>query len=104
MNVQGLPTIRSYGDYASSNYGAHALEVTIGTLTVYFSYKTPVAFDTPQEGTVCRENSWGVTTGKHLNWIQPDKKARVKSSDFELQFKKVLTRYGLLAGTDYATV
>lgn len=25
--AQGLPTIRSYGDYASSNYGAHALEV-----------------------------------------------------------------------------
>ena len=95
MNVQGLPTIRSYGDYASSNYGAHALEVTIGTLTVYFSYKTPVAYHTPGTGTVCTENVWGVTTGKHLNWIQPNKKARLNNAEFERCFKSVLEKYGL---------
>lgn len=93
--MQGLPTIRSYGDYASSNYGAHSLEVTIGLLTVYFSYRTPVAFHTPADGTVCRVNSWGVTTGKHLNWIESDKSKRVPSEEFERRFGEVLARYGL---------
>jgi len=93
--MQGLPTIRSYGDYASSNYGAHSLEVTVGSLTVYFSYKTPVAFHTPQDGIVCRQNDWGPTTGKHLNQIQPDKKQRLDSVVFEQRFGSTLARYGL---------
>ena len=94
-NVQGLPTIRSYGDYASSNYGAHSLEVTLGVFTVYFSYQTPVAFETPQDGLVCRENDWSTTTGKHLNQIEPNKKKRVKSAEFEQRFGAALARYGL---------
>jgi hypothetical protein len=95
MTQQGLPTIRSYGDYASSNYGAHSLEVSVGNLTVYFSYKTPVAFHTPQDGTVCRVNDWAQTTGKHLNWIEPDKKKRIPSDEFEKRFAETLKRYGL---------
>jgi len=78
-----LPHIESYGNYASSNYGAHSLVVSIGTLRVYFSYKTPVAFGTPGR-TIIRENEWGPTTGKHLNQIDGgDKKNRVSGAEFE---------------------
>jgi len=96
MTLQGLPTIRSYGDYASSNYGAHALEVTVGSLTVYFSYTTPIAFRGPN-GLRCSENCWSTTTGKHLNWIEPNKKARLPRAKFEQEFKETLATLGLSA-------
>lgn len=78
-----MPRIRTYGDYKSDNYGAHSLQVTFGSLTVYFSYDTPVAFQTPGRRVV-RQNEWKTTTGKHLNWIDGgDKKGRVSGDQFE---------------------
>lgn len=78
-----LPKISSYGNYSSDNYGAHTLCVEVGPVTVWFSYKTPVAFQVDGRERVVRENSWGPTTGKHLNWIDDgDKNSRVSSADF----------------------
>ena len=57
--------------------------VYIGDLALYFSYETIVAFSTPDAGLVCRQNNWSTTTGKFLNEICPDKKARIKGKDFE---------------------
>ena len=31
-------------------------------------------------------NNWRTTTGKHLNWIQPDKKKRVTKEEFDRIF------------------
>ena len=84
-----LPRFRSYGNYSSDNYGAHSLEFTIGALSVYFSYETPVAFSVPG-GLVVRENDWGPTTGKHLNWIDRDKSKRISGADFEKALKAEL--------------
>ena len=82
-----LPRFRSYGNYSSDNYGAHSLEFTIGVLTVYFSYQTPVAFCVSPLGLLVRENEWGSTTGKHLNTIdgggKEAKKRRVPGPEFE---------------------
>jgi hypothetical protein len=78
-----MPEIRSYGNYASDNYGAHCLVVQIAGVTVWFSYQTPVAFqaDGPR---VVRENDWGPTTGKHLNWIDGGVRSnRVSGKEFE---------------------
>jgi len=84
-------SISSYGNYKSTNYGLNAQRITIGDkITVYFSYKTPVAFEHFGE-LVCRENDWGKTTGKHLNWIQPDKSKRVSGEIFEELLDKRLT-------------
>ena len=83
-----LPHIRSYGNYTTSNYGA-ASKVSIGRLTLYFSYETIVAFSIPG-GLICSENVWSVTTGKHLNWIEPDKGKRVKSQVFEKALHRIL--------------
>lgn len=78
-----LPTIATYGNYASSNYGAHCLRVTLPSLTIWFSYQTPVAFETGGKRVV-RSNDWGPTTGKHLNAIDGgNRKSRVSGEEFE---------------------
>jgi len=82
MNIE-LPSIRNYGEYKSDNYGAHTLMVTVGQFTVFFSYKTPVAF-TFKGRRIVSENIWTRTTGKHLNWIDgKSAKDRVPHEVFE---------------------
>lgn len=93
-----LPTIESYGNYSSSNYGAHALRVDVGDLTVWFSYKTPIAFRKLGADRVVRQNDWKQTTGKHLNAIDGgDKKARVSSEEFERLFSEAMNSTPTLA-------
>jgi hypothetical protein len=64
-----LPSISSYTPHFDSNYGAHTLRIDLGPLTVWFSFKTPVAFRAPGTPTIVRQNDWGATTGKHLKFI-----------------------------------
>jgi len=86
-----LPTISTYGNYSSSNYGAHALRVDVGELTVWFSYNTPVAFHKLGGSKVVRRNDWGPTTGKHLNAIDDGNKAdRVDSETFWRLFAEAM--------------
>lgn len=49
--------------------GANTTVLHVGKLTVWFSYKTPVAFQLSGGVRVVRKNDWGVTTGRHLNAI-----------------------------------
>jgi hypothetical protein len=57
--------------------------VTIDDLTIWFSYATPIAFHQAGMGFTIRENDWGVTTGKHLNYIRSDKSIRISGERFE---------------------
>ena len=61
-------------------------KINVGTTTVWFSYKTPIAFRRLGKPLVVCENIWGSTTGKHLNAIDGgDKEAkerRVSSDEF----------------------
>ena len=88
--MTNLPSFKSYGNYSSSNYGAHCLVFNIGGLSVYFSYDTPVAFERPATGLVIRQNDWGPTTGRHLNWISPDKDRRIPGEQFEKQLAECI--------------
>ena len=91
MKTNQLPTIKSYGNYSSGNYGVNTLMINIKGLTLFYSYKTIVAFEAPNTGLVVRENSWGPTTGKHLNWIDwGNKEARIPGKEFESKLKEVL--------------
>lgn len=82
--MKNLPSFESYGNYSSNNYGVNSLRFDSPHITVWFSYKTPVAFYTVETGRVVRENDWSTTTGKHLNWIDNgDKKTRVDGETFE---------------------
>lgn len=89
--------IESYGEYSSENYGAHALRVTVGSLSLWFSYKTPVAFACPGRARTVCENCWGPTTGKHLNWIdggEPHmKKARLPREQFDAALTEAVASF-----------
>ncbi len=74
---------KTYGNYSSSNYGINALVFRdVNKIEYYFSYNTLVAFKHPSSDLVIRENIWGNTTGKHLNWIDNDKSKRVNTETF----------------------
>lgn len=88
-----IPQVSSYGDYSSDNYGVHTLQIKFSTFTLYYSYQTIVAYRDEQDGLVCTENDWGVTTGKHLNWIQPNHKKRVSSDEFDFKLQEMLKRH-----------
>lgn len=86
-----LPKISSYGKYASSNYGNHTKLLSTDKYDLYYSYTTIVAFHIDDKDVVVRQNDWGVTTGKHLNWIDGgNKKARIPSVQFEAMLRQVL--------------
>lgn len=92
MNRDIMPHISTYGNYDNLNYGAHCLQVEFAKFTIYYSYETIVAYWDYQDGTVCSENCWGTTTGRHLNLIQPDKKARKSREEFEKMFEAMILR------------
>ena len=73
-----------------SNIASNFHELEIKDITLWFSYKTVVGFRAPKTGFVCIENYWGPTTGKHLNYIQPDKKKRVSSDKFNEMLEAIL--------------
>ena len=84
-----LPSFENYMGNGRDN----ALSFSLAGVDVYFSYRTPVAFRA--EGRlVVRENTWGPTTGKHLNAIDggsPErKKARVSGDEFSRLLDPVL--------------
>ncbi len=55
-----MPEINSYGGNNNTQV------VDFGRIRVWFSYKTPVAFQVGNKPKVMCENAWGPTTGKHL--------------------------------------
>ena len=66
-------------------------KVNVGTVTVWFSYETPIAFEVYGQPRVVRENIWSTTTGKHLNAIVGGGKERRVSSD---EFNRALDELG----------
>lgn len=91
----GKVSISSYGDYKSGNYGKNAMTVSVGTLELYFSYRTVIAISKPGV-LIVSQNEWGPTTGKHLNWIDGgDKKNRVPRVEFEAKLQKMLREHNL---------
>lgn len=93
MENLNLPKFSNYGNYSSDNYGVHCLVFTDSfNNSFYFSYQTLVAFKTAKTGLVIRENAWGNTTGKHLNWIDTDKKKRVSKEVFEKRYNEAFKK------------
>ena len=83
----------NYGNYSNKNYGSHSLAFTDNfNNDYYFSYETLIAFR-GDEGLVIRQNDWGTTTGKHLNWIDSDKSKRVNKEVFEEKLLTLRNKY-----------
>ena len=96
-----LPTVSSYGQYSSENYGVNTLCVSFDAFDLYYSYRTIVAYRALGEGVVVRQNEWGPTTGKHLRWIdgRSGRRAndeRIPGPEFEEQVAALLKRHNLL--------
>ncbi len=72
-----LPKVSHYGDMKGNS-----VKVEVGPLTIWYSYETAVAFCVAGNRRVVCENSWGTTTGKHLNVIEPNKNNRVSMNEF----------------------
>ena len=87
-------SISNYGNYSSDNYRSSRV-VSIGSLDLYFSYDSVVAFRDSNTGLVIRENDWSKTTGRHLNAINPDHSIRIKSEEFEKKLNKCLKSHKL---------
>lgn len=85
-----LPKISSYGQYASDNYGLNTLIVDLGTIRLYYSYQTIVAYWTAADGLVISKNQWSTTTGKHLSWIHPDKTRRIPYDEFTVKLQAAI--------------
>lgn len=93
-----LPKIWNYGRYSSDNYGAHTLAVQVGDVTMYYSYKTLVAFQdwSNGHGLIVSQNIWGTTTGKHLNWIDEGNKGhRLPPEQFQAAWDQCLKDHNL---------
>lgn len=82
-------TIKNYGRYRSENYGAHTKLVIVGNKSLWFSYDTLVAFSAGGEFHIIK-NYWGNTTGKHLNWINPDKSIREDEKTFHYNAERLV--------------
>jgi hypothetical protein len=78
----------NYGQYSSDNYGAHTLCFETPTGKYWFSYDTLVAFDINGEFHIIK-NYWSTTTGKHLNWINSNKRIREDQETFEANFYRL---------------
>jgi len=74
----------------------NAVEVGIGDLSLFFSYKTLIAYQDFHDGLVVSENHWSTTTGKHLNYIDGGNKfGRLKQDEFEKKVSAMLKRHHL---------
>lgn len=66
--------------------------VRLPTISIAFSYETPIAYANGGEWVV-RENDWGPTTGKHLNEIDGgERKQRIPGREFEEGLESLITR------------
>lgn len=88
-----LPRITNYGKYSNDNYGAHTLKIETDGIELWYSYETIVAYRDFEDGLVVTQNRWGVTTGKHLNFIHEDKKRRKDADTFEKMLKDAIARH-----------
>ncbi len=66
--------------------------VTIGGLTLWFSYETCIGFKVGINRPVASENVWGPTTGRHLNEFS-SKDDRIPRDAFEEKLNEVLSNY-----------
>lgn len=91
MKKLAIPKISNYGNYSSDNYSGHCRTVDLGCVKLYYSYDTIVAYSGDGEF-VISQNEWSNTTGKHLNWIDDDKKKRVPHTELMDKLNKLLDK------------
>lgn len=113
MKKQIKQHFQTHDQFKNWHYGNnHSLEAqsktsafTIGTLTLYFSFRTLIAFQEKGEALRVIKNYWQKTTGHHLNVIQNlfgslrgghiDPDERLNAQDFRFRLDALLKKYHL---------
>lgn len=54
----------------TKSFNGNLSRVSMGDVTVWFSYETPIAFEVKGEGIIVSRNVFGSTTGKHINFVK----------------------------------
>jgi hypothetical protein len=74
--------------------GAKGTRLTLGPLTIWFSYATPIAYGLDGGPRMVRRNDWGPTTGRHIAMARDDtpKADDVDGAAFEAGLARILTR------------
>lgn len=89
-----VPTITSYGGYKqSSGSTINCLLLTVGSLRVYYSYRTPIAFYDVNNNLIVRENEWGPMTAKHISWLPKTDLPQLPSAQFDAALVKHMENY-----------
>lgn len=84
-----IPSFECY--YGKANINALRIFLDNGVL-LWFSYSTPVAFSVNGSVPLVRKNTWGPTTGRHLNAIDSgDKIERVDGETFMAELQEALS-------------
>ena len=88
-----MVTLPSFYTYCSNTTAVNAQCFSLGYgLSVYFSYKTPIAYSYNAK-TIVRVNDWSNTTSRHLNSIDNgDKQSRISGAQFEQQLADIMNR------------
>lgn len=91
--ICGVDMIRidAYGDY-KSDWNGRAMKLVLDGITIWFSYSTPIAFRNHGGKIVATENRWGTTTGRHLNFLEPNKDRRVDADTFAAMLDATLSK------------
>lgn len=71
--MKAPPTIERHGT---------GMRVYLDDCVVVYSYDTPIGFKFSRMDWVVSENRWGVTTGKDINRLEPQKNRRVSNAVF----------------------
>lgn len=74
--------------------------VHLPKISIAFSYETPIAYSTAGTGWQVTDRSWSKTTGKHLNYMEDDKKKRIPNEEWEEGFMLALGRRVLANGQE----
>lgn len=74
-------TINHISDYRNVSKSTPCYVLDLDGALVYYSYNTIVAVRIHGKLYIS-ENVWSVTTGKHLNYIDPDKSIRMPHNEF----------------------
>ena len=94
LPIKGLPHFEPYCERTTA---VNALRFTLPFATVWFSYRTVVAFQAPGGPIIVHRNDWGPTTGRHLNAIdggsREAKAARLDRAAFAAAFSAAVDRY-----------
>jgi len=74
----------------SQTHKSVVIQTPKGRVDVHFSYQSVIAFKVGDGPMIVSENCWSTTTGKHINSINNDRKARLPRAVFMQKYEAAL--------------